>query len=251
VYVCVCVCDVCEMCLCVLCQRLLRNVQCVQCERVCARARACVCVCVCVCVLFVPCVHVLPHKKREQRSAVPPHHITWCAAGLEDGVLPNKWSEDEEEERRLAYVGCTRAKRTLELTWRHRHMGYHRLPSPYLDDLRTAEYAIAAPATDAWGRETFPGFEPRRGGSGDNNTDWGPVFPGLGTPAGQGGEDWGRRSFPGFPERGQGSGSPGGSEEEHSNVPGTDEYFEFSDSDDYSDTESDSDSEPPWWSGSR
>jgi DNA helicase-2/ATP-dependent DNA helicase PcrA len=43
--------------------------------------------------------------------------------GVSEGVLP--WSEPIEEERRLFYVGLTRAKRSLTLT-------YHQTPSRFL-----------------------------------------------------------------------------------------------------------------------
>lgn len=51
--------------------------------------------------------------------------------GVSEGVLP--WSEPIEEERRLFYVGLTRAKRSLTLT-------YHQTPSRFL-----AEAGLASP----------------------------------------------------------------------------------------------------------
>ena len=45
--------------------------------------------------------------------------LEWDAvflAGMEDGVLPHSNSEDIEEERRIAYVGGTRARRLFGLT---------------------------------------------------------------------------------------------------------------------------------------
>jgi len=64
-------------------------------------------------------------------------------AGLEEGLLPHRRSEEEagglEEERRLAYVGMTRARRTLLLThaavrtrWSKQEV---RAPSRFLDEL--------------------------------------------------------------------------------------------------------------------
>jgi DNA helicase II / ATP-dependent DNA helicase PcrA len=55
-------------------------------------------------------------------------------AGMEDGLFPLKRSEDQpggvEEERRLAYVGVTRAKDKLYLSWaRARRRGAELLPS--------------------------------------------------------------------------------------------------------------------------
>ena len=55
-------------------------------------------------------------------------------AGLEDGTLPYErpWADDapaereaaEDEERRLCYVGMTRAKKRLTLSLARRRMGY-------------------------------------------------------------------------------------------------------------------------------
>jgi len=51
--------------------------------------------------------------------------------GVSEGVLP--WSEPIEEERRLFYVGLTRAKRSLTLT-------FHQTPSRFL-----AEAGLVSP----------------------------------------------------------------------------------------------------------
>ncbi len=62
-------------------------------------------------------------------------------AGMEDGSLPHISSQNDEEEveeeRRLAYVGMTRAKNRLTLSWVRRRMvrgeWMSREPSPFLD----------------------------------------------------------------------------------------------------------------------
>ena len=64
-------------------------------------------------------------------------------AGLEEGFLPHSQStsseEELEEERRLLYVGMTRARRGLTLTLTHQRLLYGetraRHPSPFLDEL--------------------------------------------------------------------------------------------------------------------
>ncbi len=64
-------------------------------------------------------------------------------AGLEEGFLPHSQSisseEELEEERRLLYVGMTRARRVLALTLTRQRLLYGetraRRPSPFLDDL--------------------------------------------------------------------------------------------------------------------
>jgi DNA helicase-2/ATP-dependent DNA helicase PcrA len=63
-------------------------------------------------------------------------------AGMEDGLLPHIKSFDDpgqfEEERRLCYVGMTRAKKCLYLThtmWRSSVRDSHRKPSPFLKDI--------------------------------------------------------------------------------------------------------------------
>jgi DNA helicase-2/ATP-dependent DNA helicase PcrA len=63
--------------------------------------------------------------------------------GMEDGVFPHSRSIEEnqiEEERRLAYVGLTRAMRDLTLTYARRRNAYggaaaHSLRSRFLDEL--------------------------------------------------------------------------------------------------------------------
>jgi DNA helicase II / ATP-dependent DNA helicase PcrA len=55
--------------------------------------------------------------------------------GVEDGVLPHVNNDDIEEERRVAYVGITRAKRILGLTYANVRYGQAAAPSPFLREL--------------------------------------------------------------------------------------------------------------------
>jgi len=62
--------------------------------------------------------------------------------GMEEDILPHRTSIDEdnvEEERRLAYVGITRAQQTLTMTWASRRKQYGEVinttPSRFLDEL--------------------------------------------------------------------------------------------------------------------
>ena len=55
--------------------------------------------------------------------------------GVEDGVLPHVNNDDIEEERRVAYVGITRAKRILGLTYANVRYGQATAPSPFLREL--------------------------------------------------------------------------------------------------------------------
>lgn len=67
-----------------------------------------------------------------------------CLVGLEDGLMPITYaSTDEElaEERRLLYVGMTRARRHLWLSWAQQRPGWNGKPmrrrrSRFLDDLQ-------------------------------------------------------------------------------------------------------------------
>jgi DNA helicase-2/ATP-dependent DNA helicase PcrA len=56
-------------------------------------------------------------------------------AGLEDGVLPHVNAENVEEERRIAYVGITRARRRLGLTYAAERYGDKARPSPFLFEI--------------------------------------------------------------------------------------------------------------------
>jgi DNA helicase-2/ATP-dependent DNA helicase PcrA len=61
-------------------------------------------------------------------------------AGVSEGLLPITYAQDREavdEERRLFYVGVTRARRTLSLTWSAEgmHRGQTRQASRFLTEL--------------------------------------------------------------------------------------------------------------------
>jgi DNA helicase-2/ATP-dependent DNA helicase PcrA len=82
-------------------------------------------------------------------------------AGLEDGLLPLRRDgqldpDDEEEERRLAYVGMTRAKRRLTLTWARARRLHGQLmagrPSPFLLEVPRE---VLDDRTAALGRDPF------------------------------------------------------------------------------------------------
>jgi DNA helicase-2/ATP-dependent DNA helicase PcrA len=55
--------------------------------------------------------------------------------GMEQGVLPHASNDDVEEERRVAYVALTRAKRLLGLTYSHERFGQPARPSQFLQEL--------------------------------------------------------------------------------------------------------------------
>jgi DNA helicase II / ATP-dependent DNA helicase PcrA len=55
--------------------------------------------------------------------------------GMENGVLPHANNDDVEEERRVAYVGITRAKRIVGLTYAEKRFGYPSSPSQFLYEL--------------------------------------------------------------------------------------------------------------------
>ena len=59
--------------------------------------------------------------------------------GMEQGVLPHANNEDVEEERRVAYVGVTRAKRLLALTYSGARFGQKPTPSQFLRELAGKE----------------------------------------------------------------------------------------------------------------
>ena len=55
--------------------------------------------------------------------------------GMEQGVLPHVNNDDLEEERRVAYVGVTRAKRLIGLTFANMRFGQTSRPSQFLYEL--------------------------------------------------------------------------------------------------------------------
>jgi len=59
--------------------------------------------------------------------------------GVEEGVLPHANNDDVEEERRVAYVGVTRAKRLLGLTYANVRYGQDSSPSHFLHELAGKE----------------------------------------------------------------------------------------------------------------
>lgn len=71
--------------------------------------------------------------------------LEWDAvflAAMEDGVLPHVNSDNIEEERRVAYVGITRAKRLLGLTYAAERYGERSKPSPFLFELNGEDERI-------------------------------------------------------------------------------------------------------------
>jgi len=82
--------------------------------------------------------------------------LEWDAvllAGLQDGTLPITYAQtpaEQEEERRLLYVGMTRARQVLSLSWSQaRNPGGRpsRVPSPFLAGLIPADKRPAPPKT--------------------------------------------------------------------------------------------------------
>jgi DNA helicase II / ATP-dependent DNA helicase PcrA len=59
--------------------------------------------------------------------------------GVEDGVLPHINANDVEEERRVAYVGMTRARQRLGLTYASERYGERSRPSPFLFEMTGRE----------------------------------------------------------------------------------------------------------------
>jgi len=59
--------------------------------------------------------------------------------GVEDGVLPHINANDVEEERRVAYVGMTRGRQRLGLTYAGERYGERSRPSPFLFEMTGRE----------------------------------------------------------------------------------------------------------------
>jgi len=70
-------------------------------------------------------------------------------AGLEEGVWPNWQAEKRDampEERRLFYVGITRARHSLRLSWVRQRRSWDAKPSRFLDEIPRSLLEGAAPA---------------------------------------------------------------------------------------------------------
>ena len=61
--------------------------------------------------------------------------------GLCQTVIPSPRSDDIEEERRLFYVGITRAKNNLSLSWSERMHGRSASPTPFLDEIPSLDWS--------------------------------------------------------------------------------------------------------------
>ncbi|MGI4746423.1 MAG: ATP-dependent helicase [Janthinobacterium lividum] len=73
-------------------------------------------------------------------------------AGLEEGVWPNWQAEKRDampEERRLFYVGITRARHSLRLSWVRQRRSWDAKPSRFLDEIPRSLVEGAAPAMAA------------------------------------------------------------------------------------------------------
>ena len=120
--------------------------------------------------------------------------------GMEDGLLPlrreGNADADEEEERRLAYVGMTRARRRLVLTFaRMRRVNGQLLsgrPSPYLMDVPRE---VVEDRTAAFGRDPFRAHAPQPQRHGARSSEG---F--RGEPSGPRATDHGSRSSPRHPD---------------------------------------------------
>lgn len=82
--------------------------------------------------------------------------MEWAAVfliGLSEGLLPSYFAESEQEiaeERRLLYVGITRAKRLLQLSYsKQNHYGESRTPSRFLQNLGGSNSTPGAETTPA------------------------------------------------------------------------------------------------------
>jgi DNA helicase-2/ATP-dependent DNA helicase PcrA len=114
--------------------------------------------------------------------------------GCEEGVFPHSRSLDEgtlEEERRLMYVGITRAMRLLTLTYARRRAVYggapnYGLPSRFLAELPPDLIDREGSGATSWSRAAVSGGTPR-----PRLTSWGDA-----SPSGQSGSGGGGVSAP-------------------------------------------------------
>src|SRR3954464_10712127 len=100
--------------------------------------------------------------------------------GCEDGAFPHMRALEEggeEEERRLCYVGITRAERRLYLTWARERQLFGRsernLPSRFIDEIPvelTERSSTAASAGMTWGSTQYGGGGSFGGGAGFSDT---------------------------------------------------------------------------------
>lgn len=94
--------------------------------------------------------------------------------GMEEGVFPGNRAfldnEEMEEERRLAYVGITRAEKKLYLTCARSRLLYGRTnsnaPSRFLEEIPNQLKEVSSPAG---GRGSYGGFASRLGGNGSSS----------------------------------------------------------------------------------
>ena len=68
-------------------------------------------------------------------------------AGTVASIIPNSKS-DVEEERRLFYVGVTRARRELVISYYRNSFGHQEEPSPFLADVLQSPSAIFCPVEE-------------------------------------------------------------------------------------------------------
>ncbi len=92
---------------------------------------------------------------------------TVIIVGVEEGVLPNARNDNDDEERRLCYVGFTRAKERLVLTWaasrgRWRGRDAPEGPSHYLDVLPPSVPRRDPPVWGGFGDNTWSPSRRRR-----------------------------------------------------------------------------------------